>query len=47
MENYIRLDTWDENITIQAVYSGSTDVSKLTSDKTSITITQSDVMILE
>ena len=43
IENYTIPDTWDENTTIQAVYSGSTDVSKLTSDKTSITITQSDV----
>jgi len=43
IENYNIPDTWDENTTIQAVYSGSTDVSKLTSDKTSITITQSDV----
>ena len=38
IENYNVPDTWKEGSTIQAVYSGSTQCEKLTSEKTEITI---------
>ena len=38
IENYVVPDTWKEDSTIQAVYSGSTQCDKLTSEKTEITI---------
>jgi hypothetical protein len=38
IENYIVPDTWKEGSTIQAVYSGSTQCEKLTSEKENITI---------
>ena len=40
IENYPIPETWKEGSTIQAIYSGSTEVSKLTSEKQNITITQ-------
>ena len=41
IENYVVQDTWTkEGTTIQAVYSGSSQLDKLTSEKTEITITQ-------
>jgi len=38
IENYTVPDTWKEGSTIQAIYSGSTQCDKLTSEKTEITI---------
>jgi len=38
IENYTVPDTWKEGSTIQAVYSGSTQCEKLTSEKTEITL---------
>jgi uncharacterized Zn-binding protein involved in type VI secretion len=38
IENYVVPDTWKEGSTIQAVYSGSTQCEKLTSEKENITI---------
>ena len=40
IENYEIPSSWKEGSTIQAVYSGSTECDKLTSDATEITITQ-------
>jgi len=40
IENYTVPDTWKEGSTIQAIYSGSTQCDKLTSEKTEITITK-------
>jgi len=40
IENYQVPDTWKESSTIQAIYSGSTQCDKLTSEKTEITITK-------
>ena len=46
IENYIVPDDWTkEGTTIQAVYSGSSDCSKLTSQKTEITITQKELIL--
>ena len=38
IENYMIPDSWNEGSTIQAVYSGSTECGKLTSEKVNITI---------
>ncbi|MBQ6443933.1 MAG: hypothetical protein IJJ11_04535 [Methanosphaera sp.] len=46
IENYLVPDTWDENTMIQAVYSGSSDVEKMTSEKTNITITPKQLTLL-
>ena len=45
IENYEIPESWKEGSTIQAVYAGSTDVEKLTSDKTEITITATEPTI--
>ena len=45
IENYQIPDTWTEKTTIQAIYSGSTDVAKMTSEKTTITITATEPTI--
>ena len=39
IENYAIPESWKEGSTIQAVYSGSSDLEKMTSNKTEITIT--------
>ena len=41
ISDYLVPDTWNENTTIQAIYSGSSQCEKLTSEKTTITINQS------
>jgi uncharacterized Zn-binding protein involved in type VI secretion len=45
IENYLIPESWKEGSTIQAVYSGSTDLEKLTSDKTELTITATEPTI--
>ncbi|MBE6487834.1 MAG: hypothetical protein E7Z86_03905 [Methanosphaera stadtmanae] len=45
IENYQIPDTWTEKTTIQAVYSGSSDVAKMSSEKTAITITATEPTI--
>ncbi|MBR3214202.1 MAG: Ig-like domain repeat protein, partial [Methanosphaera sp.] len=45
IENYQIPDTWTEKTTIQAVYSGSSDVAKMSSEKTTITITATEPTI--
>ena len=45
IENYEIPDSWKEGSTIQAVYSGSSEVGKLTSEKENLTLTQSEATI--
>jgi len=45
VENYLVPDTWKNGSTIQAVYSGSADCEKLTSEKTDITIVAEEAKI--
>ena len=45
IENYPIPESWKEGSTIQAVYSGSTDLEKMTSEKTEITITTTEPTI--
>ena len=42
IENYLIPDSWKEGSTIQAVYSGSTECEKLTSEKENITINKEE-----
>ena len=43
IENYPVPDTWDNQSTIEAVYSGSADVAKMSSGKTDITVTPKEL----
>ncbi|RAP53913.1 MAG: hypothetical protein BZ137_05090 [Methanosphaera sp. rholeuAM130] len=45
IENYIIHDAWNTQAVIQAVYSGSSDCSKLTSEKTDIEIIQKELTL--
>ena len=45
IENYLIPESWKEGSTIQAVYSGSTDLEKMSSEKTEITITATEPTI--
>ncbi|MBE6487269.1 MAG: hypothetical protein E7Z86_00915 [Methanosphaera stadtmanae] len=45
IENYEIPSTWKEGTTIQAIYSGSTECKKLTSEKTNITIVSEEPTI--
>ena len=46
MDNFEIPDTWNNQTSIQAVYSGSTDCQSLKSDKQSITVTQPEVTLV-
>ena len=45
IENYPIPESWKEGSTIQAIYSGSTDLEKMSSEKTEITITATEPTI--
>jgi sensor domain CHASE-containing protein len=45
IENYMIPDSWNEGSTIQAVYSGSTECDKITSEKVKITIKKEEPTI--
>ena len=46
VENYLIPEGWNNNTIMQAIYTGSSDVSKLTSDKTPITIVSQETTIV-
>ncbi|MDO5826437.1 MAG: hypothetical protein Q4Q22_08645, partial [Methanosphaera sp.] len=45
IENFLVPDTWNKYSTIQAIYTGSTDLAKITSEKTEITINTPETTI--
>ncbi len=45
IEDYMVPDTWNKHSTIQAVYSGSSEVAKISSEKTELTIQTPEITI--
>ena len=43
IENYLVPDTWNNQSTIEAIYSGSADLEKMSSGKTDITVTPKEL----
>jgi hypothetical protein len=45
IEDYMVPDTWNKHSTIQAVYSGSSELAKISSEKTELTIQTPEITI--